>query len=186
VRKQPGHGRFRIPHPIGGAGGLRSTMACRLMRAFAGTVRLAPVSAAMRSRLGHDIGIGMSGPHESAVCATLFVCMSRSEHDLVGKLWRNVRQRSPVPNHAPRCNIDASEPNVRDVSHTFLSIGNGTWLRDRKFIKGETRKFCRKRRDKGNRLEILHEKSSLAPRLRGRAEGFKTTFPRRLRMSSSG
>lgn len=51
---------------------------------------------------------GCQGPHDFAVRAALFVCVSSYEHDLVGKLWRNSRQRPPVPNHAPRCNIEAS------------------------------------------------------------------------------
>ncbi|WP_210161123.1 hypothetical protein, partial [Bradyrhizobium sp. STM 3809] len=67
-----------------------------------------PFFATMRSGIGHDISFGMSGPHDFAVRAALFVCVSTSEHDVVGKLWRNARRRPPVPNHAPRCNIDAS------------------------------------------------------------------------------
>ncbi len=67
-------------------------------------------------------------------------------------------------------------PNVRDDRETSLSIGSRTWLRDQIFWKNETRKFLREGLDRGDRLESLHEKSSVAQRGSGRSRAFGKAF----------
>lgn len=69
---------------------------------------------------------GCQGPHDFAVRAALFVCVSSYEHDLVGKLWRNARHhlRFRIMLHAATSTRPPRPaPNVRNDRETSLSIG---------------------------------------------------------------